>query len=172
MPVGHLPQPLDEAEVLREARLLEARVVLAPVVLGQVRDPLTGHRAGQQAGAHRRVDDHPDSLALGEGEDLLLDLSRDQRVGRLQGLDGRDLLDAAQLLDVEVGDADVAHEALLLECGECAPAFFDVSVGYRPVDLVEVDRIDAEALEARLGLAQDRVALEIVHDRPPGPLDE
>ena len=100
------------ARCSREQRLLEARVVLAPVVVRQARDPLAGHRAGEQPGAHRRVDDDADALALGEGQDLRLDLARDQRVRRLEGLDRRDRLRAAQLRDVEVRDADVADEAL------------------------------------------------------------
>ena len=143
----------------RELRLLEALAVLAPVVLGQALDPLARHRAGQQAGAHRRVDDHADPLALGEGQDLLLDLARDQRVRRLQRLDRRDLLDPPQLLDVEVRDADVADEAFLLQLGERRPALLDLLVGDRPVDLVEVDRVDSEPREAPLELAPQRVAL-------------
>jgi hypothetical protein len=58
--------------VTRELRVAEARVVLAPVVVGQALDPLG-----------------------------------DQRVLRLERLDRRDPADAAQLLDVEVRDADV-----------------------------------------------------------------
>jgi len=64
--------------VARELRLLEARIVLAPVILGQVLDPLAGHPAGEEAGAHRRVDDHADALSLGEGQDLAFDLALDQ----------------------------------------------------------------------------------------------
>ena len=77
-----------------------------------------------------------------------LGLAIDQRVRRLQRLDRRDLLDPPQLLDAEVRDADVADEALLLELGERRPALLDVAVGDRPVDLVEVDRVDPESLEA------------------------
>ncbi len=71
---------------------------------------------------------------------------------RLQRLHGSDLLDPLQLLDVEVGDADVAHEPLLLELGERRPALLDVLRRDRPVDLVEVDRVDAEPLEAAVAL--------------------
>jgi hypothetical protein len=52
------------------------------------------------------------------GEGRCLDVSFDQRVLRLERLDRRDLLDSPQLLDVEVRDADVADEPLLLELGE------------------------------------------------------
>ena len=122
-------QPIHQREVLGQLRLLEALAALAPVVLGQLLDPLAGHRAGQQAGPHRRVDDHADPLALGEWQQLLLDLPRDQRVGRLQRLDRSDLLDLPQLGDAEVGDTDMADEALLLELGERRPALLDLSAG-------------------------------------------
>jgi hypothetical protein len=46
----------------------------------------------------------------------------------------------------------------------------DLLVGDRPVDLVEVDRVDAEPLEARLGLAENRLALEVVDHPAPGTL--
>src|SRR5438552_1727720 len=41
----HGLDPLDERKLLAELRLLETRVVLAPVVLGQACDSLTRHRA-------------------------------------------------------------------------------------------------------------------------------
>src|SRR5439155_18781582 len=81
--LGHGLEALDERKPLAELRLLETWVVLAPVVLGQACDPLAGHRPGQQAGAHRRVDDHADALALSERKDLLLHLAIDERVRRL-----------------------------------------------------------------------------------------
>src|SRR5215218_9112652 len=162
----HGLEALDERKPLAEPRLLEAWVVLAPVVLGQAGDPLAGHRTGQQAGAHRRVDDHADPLALGEGKDLPLGLAVDERVGWLQRLDRRDLLDAPELSDAEVGDADVANESLLLEFGEGTPPLFDLLVGDRPVDLVEVDRLEAEALQAAFELAPERVAPQALQRRP------
>jgi hypothetical protein len=62
---------------------------------------------------------------------------------------------------------DVPHEPLLLQLGERRPSLFDVLRGSRPVDLVEVDRVDTEVLEARGDLAHDRVALQAVYDAPP-----
>ena len=49
----------------------------------------------------------------GERQQLLLNLACHQRVGRLERLDGSDLLDSPQLLNGEVGDADMANETLL-----------------------------------------------------------
>ena len=66
--------------MLGQLRLVEARVVLAPVVVGHALDPLPGHPAGQESRAHRRVDDHADPLPLGERQDLVLDVALDQRV--------------------------------------------------------------------------------------------
>jgi len=40
------------------------------------------------------------------------------------------------------------------------------------MDLVQVDGVDAEALEAGVRLAHDRVALQAVHDRAVGALEE
>jgi hypothetical protein len=90
----------------------------------------------------------------------------------LERLHRRDLLDAPKLRDVEVRDADVPDQPLLLQLGQRRPALLDVLVGNRPVDLVDVDRVGAESLEARFRLAQDRVALEAVFHAPPGPFDE
>ena len=39
------------------------------------------------------------------------------------------------------------------------------------MDLVQVDRVDAEPLEARVDLSQDRVALQRLHRLATGPLD-
>ena len=88
----------------------------------------------------------------------------EQRVWRLQRLDRRDRLRAAQLRDVEVRHADVAHEPLGLQLGERRPPLLDVLVGIGPVDLVDVDDVELEPREARLDLAADRVALEAVRD--------
>src|SRR5690349_2847944 len=54
------PHSSDERQIVREARLLEAWVVPAPVVVRECREALAGHRARQEARAHRRVDDYAD----------------------------------------------------------------------------------------------------------------
>jgi hypothetical protein len=73
-------------------------------------------------------------------------------------------MSAAQLADVEVRDADVAHEALSLQLGERLPRLLDVLVGVRPVDLVDVDDVELQARQAGLDLAPQRVSLEAVRD--------
>ncbi len=50
-----------------------------------------------------------------------------------------------------------AHHPALLQLGEQRPALLDFLLGDRPVDLVEVDGLDAEALAAALHLAQEKM---------------
>jgi hypothetical protein len=54
----------------------------------------------------------------------------------------------------------VPGEALVLELDERGPAFLGLLVRDRPMDLVKVDRVDAEAREAAFELAPERVALQ------------
>ncbi len=100
---------------------------------------------------------------LREWQELPLSIPPDQRVLRLQRLDRRDLLDRPQLPDAEVRDADLAHQALLLELGERRPCLLDVLRRDRPVDLVEVDRVNAKVASGWRP-PQDRAALEAVRD--------
>jgi hypothetical protein len=104
--------------------------------------------------------------------DAATSIALDQRVLGLERLDRSDLPDPPQLLDVEVGDADVLDEALFLELGECSPALLDVCDRDRPVDLVEIDRADAEPAETAIGFAEDRVALQAVSNVAVGAFEE
>src|SRR5207244_1105198 len=105
-----------------------------------------------------------DPRPVGEGQDLVLDGAVDERVRRLERLDGGDRLDPTQLPDVEVRDSDVADEPLLLQFGEGGPSLLEVGLRVGPVDLVEVDRIDSQPGEAGLDLAPDGIARQAVGD--------
>src|SRR6478672_9794986 len=166
MPTRHGPEALDEGKLLAELGLLEAWIALAPVIVRQGCDSLAPHGTRQQARPHRRVDDYANPLAFSKGKDLLLDLAIDERVGRLQRLYKGNRLCPAKLGDVEVGDADVVNEPFLLELGEGRPTLLDLLVGNGPMDLVQVDRLDAEALEAPLELTPERVAPQALDGRP------
>jgi hypothetical protein len=61
-----------------QLRLGEAGVVLTPVVVGQPGDPLGRHRAGQQAGRHRGVDDGADPGLLAVRQEFGLRAAVDQ----------------------------------------------------------------------------------------------
>src|SRR5207253_233346 len=88
----------------------------------------------------------------------------DQGIAWLKRRDRRDRKGALHLTDVEIRDADVADLALFLEPGHCRPAFLDLFVGHRSVDLVQVEGIDLEPPQAGLALAADRIRLEAVAD--------
>ena len=77
-----------------------------------------------------------------------------------------------ELRDVEVGHADVADQPSSFSSASAAQPSSMSVVGVGPVDLVEVDRVDAEALQAGLDLAPDRVALEVVHDPAAAALEQ
>ncbi|HZE29729.1 MAG TPA: hypothetical protein VE055_06485, partial [Gaiellaceae bacterium] len=59
----------------------------------------------------------------------------------------------------------LALEALFLQLDEGRPALLDLLVRDRPVDLVEVDCLDAQPPQARLALALQRVTLQRLHSR-------
>jgi len=101
---------------------------------------------------------------------LLLDLPRDQRVGRLQRLDRSDLLDLPQLVNAEVGDTDMADEAISLELGERRPALLDLLGRDRPVDLIQIHRIHPEPRKAPFQLTPQRVTPQALNRRAPRPL--
>ena len=95
----------------------------------------------------------------------------EHRVGRLQAGDRRDRPRALEVLDGEVRHANPPHLAGGFEPGEGLPRLLDVRRRpprrhLRPVDLVEVDRLHAQAPQARVDLAQDRRARDVVADLP------
>ncbi len=65
---------------------------------------------------------------------------------------------------IEVGYADAADEALVAQFDQCLPAAFEVALGERTMNLVQVDPVDPEAREAGLELAPDGIGCEIEHD--------
>ena len=64
----------------------------------------------------------------------------------------------------------MANQPLVLQLDEGRPAFLDVFFRNRPVDLVEVNRCDAEPGKAPFDFAPERVALEALDGRSPRPL--
>src|SRR3712207_1434971 len=113
-------------------------VAAAPVVGREVLHALRGHLSREQAAPHRRVDDDAYVVLLAVREYLLLHLTPQHGVGRLEGLYRGYSLSPLHLGDVEVRNPDVPDLALLLQLGHRTPALLDVLVGPWPVDLVEV----------------------------------
>ena len=65
---------------------------------------------------------------------------------------GRDLLGGLELLDVDLGQPDVADLALLLQRHQFADLVFGRELGVDAVQLEQVDGVDAEAAQAHLAL--------------------
>ena len=80
--------PPDEIEIPLEVLSLKARMVLAPIALGDVLR--TRDLAGEEPAAERTIRDEPDAELPYGGEDLVLDVAAPQRVFRLQRSDGVD----------------------------------------------------------------------------------
>ena len=89
-----------------------------------------------------------------------------QRERRLHRVDVADRLAAVELFHVEVADPDPACLALVHELGHRPPGLFEQRPGrpVGPVHLVEVDALQAEAMQAELALLADRLGAEIVPD--------
>src|SRR6266853_6007215 len=78
-----------------------------------------------------------------------------------------DALRQFHLFDFEVGDTDPADLSLLLELRHGRPAFFEFrSVIHGPMDLVEVNGINAQPAQAVFTLAANGISLQYVMDFP------
>src|SRR3954454_13184016 len=115
MPASDVCQQLDELQVAREPGLLELGATGAPIVLGEVLRPLSGHLARQQAALHGSVDDHRYVLLPAIGQYLILDLPADHAVGWLEGVYRSYLLRPLHLIHIEVRYADVPYLSLGLQ---------------------------------------------------------
>ena len=68
------------------------------------------------------------------------------------------------MLNREIRHTDVPDAPFLLELRKRRPALFDVLVGDRPMNLIQIDRIDGQPLEARFQLPPNRGSLKVAHD--------
>ena len=101
----------------------------------------------------RPVDQDTDAVLLREGKDRLFDLSAEQVVRRLKGVDGTHLLEFGHLPSVVVRDANVADEALSNEVIDRLGGDAYRRRRIRPVNLVDVDVVGSESAEARFKVA-------------------
>ena len=141
-------QPAHDAEVAPQALPGEGARLAPPVVGGEGRALVDA--PGQQPARQGAVGEHADVVRARVGEDLLLDLALEQVVRGLQHLHRPHGLERLHLGHVVVRDPDVADLALLDHLLERPRRLLlrDVRVG--PVDLVDVDRVDAEVAQALL----------------------
>src|SRR5690606_6879421 len=150
---GHLAQRLDEGEVVPQVVALEAGRV-GPEVVGGER-PAGGEVAGDQTAGEDAVGGDGDAEFAGGRQDLVLDGPGEERVLDLEVRDGRGGGGPADGVGVDLAEADVPYVALLDEFGDGADGLLDRDVRVGAGDPVDVDVVDAEALE--------RVGGEVLH---------
>src|SRR5690606_20874364 len=121
--------------------------------------------AREHAGGERAPADHAKALGVAGGKDLALDVAADEvvevlrRDQRLVVPERGDAVGAGDLPGIEIGAAEIANLAGTDEVGG-AQRFLDRGVGIGAVELVEVDVLDLEALEATLAGFDDVLARE------------
>ena len=160
--------PFDQSTLLRGVRAGVTRVFR-----GCLPTPVL---ARQQPARERAPGDHREPKGLGGRDQLPLDAPVQQVVGRLFRNEAveTELLGGPQRLDqlpaCESGGTDVADLARPDEIVECAQRLVDRGVRFGPVDLVEVEMVGAEPLQARFGLAHDvapgaaaQIGIGVVH---------
>src|SRR4051794_8269214 len=143
--LGDAPHALDEVEVALEVLALEARVVAAEVVLVEV--GRAREAAGEEAAPERAVGDEADAELADRRQDLVLGVARPQRVLALQRGDRVHGVGAADRLRRGLGEPEVAHLALRDELGHRPDGLLDRHAPVDAVLVVEVDVLDAEALQ-------------------------
>ena len=111
-------------------------------------------RCGHLPRRDREPRDEADAV-LGAVVEQRLALPVGHVVEVLHGGDRHDLLRRSQLVDAHLGEAHVPHLALGAQVGEDAELVLQREVRVDAVQLVEVDRLDAEAAQRHLStLAQ------------------
>src|SRR2546426_1266364 len=116
----------------------------------------------------RAVDQNPNVVRAGVGKDAFLDVATEQVVWRLKSLDRRGRAELLHLRRVEVGDADVANLAGRLQLGQYARRFREGNLRVGPVDLVDIDVVHAQRLEAGVDTASNPVRACVTLDAPAG----
>jgi hypothetical protein len=120
--------------------------------------------AGEQAARERKERQHPDSEPLAGRQDLVLDLTLDERVVVLRRHEAdepplaRNAVRVFDLLRREVGRADVPHRSLLDELVQCSQRLRYRGLRIGLVHLVHVDRVRAQAAQRPLGRPANVVA--------------
>src|SRR3984893_9825813 len=163
---GDLLDPADEPEVVLEILILEARMLPATVVLGNV--PSLLDPGAQQTASEGRVGDEGDAELTARGDRVLAGLPIEQRVLALHGADGMGGVPPPDGLGRRLRQSEKADLPALDEPRHAAHGVLDGHLRIDPVLVVEVDHVHAQALEARVagfrdigGPAVDEVALAV-----------
>ncbi len=139
--LGHLGDRVGDRLVGGTRLTAEPRVGAAEVALVELVGP---HGAGQEAPPERGVRHEPDAELLQRVQHRGLDVTGPQRVLGLDGGDRVHRVRAAQQVAVDLREPEVAHLAGLDELRHRPDRLLDLGVLRRPVQVVQVDRLDAE----------------------------
>ena len=115
-----------------------------PEVGRRTRPAGAGDRAREQAPAERAVGDDADAELAARVEDVALDVAAEQRVLGLEGGDRVHGDGAPDRVGGGFGQAEVTHLAGGDELGHRADGLLDGHVGIGPVQVVQVDVVEAE----------------------------
>ena len=129
----------------------EARTVAAEVVLVEL--VRRGEAPRQEPAPERRVGDEPMPSSRSVGRISSSTSRVHSEYSRLHGRDRVHGVRAADRLGAGLGEADVADLALLHQFGHRADGLLDRRVGVDAVLVVEVDVVDAQALQRALAAA-------------------
>jgi hypothetical protein len=110
-------------------------------------DLILGQRSGEESAAQRTVGDEPDAEFGAGGHDVVLDVARPQAPLGLDRGDRVDGVGSAEFVGGDLGEPDVADLAGLDEFGHRADGLLDGNLGIGTVEIVEIDRLHAEAAE-------------------------
>ncbi len=132
-----------------EVVALEAGRVGPEVARGEL--PVGGEVAGDQSAREHPVRRDGDAQLTGGGQDLVLDGAGDQRVLDLQVRDRRGGGGPADGVGADLAEADVPDVAPLDEFRDGADGLLDRHVGVGAGDAVDVDVVDAQALQGVRG---------------------
>ena len=117
--------------------------------------------AGEKSAGKRAPDQEPEPLILDQRNRLALELASSQRIVRLRAPEALEMLlprhrqRLHQLPGGQIRAADVAHLAGAHEIVERAQRVFDVRQRVGAVNLIEVDVVGAEPLQARFDRLDD-----------------
>ena len=139
---------VDDAQVALEVLAGEARVGLAPVVVGE----LLGRAdlAGEEAVAERRVGNESDAQLAQQRQQFGLRVTRPQGVLGLQRGDRMHRVGATDRGGTGLRQPDVTNLALGDECGQGADGVLDGRLRIDPVLVVQVDVVGAQPLQGTL----------------------
>ncbi len=146
--LGGLDQRPDQGGVGFQIAVVEARMVPAPVGLGEVAGG--GDGPGQHAPAERRIGHEADAQLAADRQDVVLHEAAPQRIFGLQGRDRMHLVGPADGVDAGLRQAEEARLALLHQPLHGPDGVLDGHVRIDPVLVVEVDGLDPQPPEAGL----------------------